>query len=201
MLHHYTHRDIKTILNTLTNEQIEMLKVETIKNGARITMIHGINIFNALMYKYSTFECCHANNSYDFINVWNNFIVANIENIYKIYSALKSEYNPIENYNRNESSTITTNNHVSTGAELGNSPTITTYKTTQDNDTFYKVDKSENTGKTESDGNGTTTTSSNVSGNIGVTTNQQMIESELKLRIENNLTDIVIDMFYDRELL
>lgn len=38
-------------------------------------------------------------------------------------------------------------------------------------------------------------TTRNIHGNIGVTTNQSMIERELELRKANNLTDIVVDMF------
>lgn len=43
--------------------------------------------------------------------------------------------------------------------------------------------------------NGTVTRSSHISGNIGVTTSQQMLESEINLRLNNDMAEMIITAF------
>ena len=125
----------------------------------------------------------------------------------KLVDTLSLEYNPIENYSMTEKGTDTrtpnitqTNKGVNTNT-VGIDTSITTGKTTFDkSDSFINDTKTTNTGTNtdKQDINTTVTTAGNEktvheftrSGNIGVTTAQQMIESERKLAMFS-----VVDLF------
>lgn len=116
----------------------------------------------------------------------------------KLVDTLSLEYNPIENYSMTERGTDTrtpnitqTNKGVNTNT-VGVDTSITTGKTTFDkSNSFINDTKTTNTGTNTDtqDINTTVTTAGNEkiiheftrSGNIGVTTSQQMIESERQL--------------------
>ena len=141
-------------------------------------------------------------------------IISNLAEIYNNEYTIKVkmlllEYNPIENYNSSETETSTSENSTTTGNE--NTTTTTTNSTTENSgETTNKVSPydSENfnndnntTTTNTTTGNATDTTTINDSGNmssngtssrtltrkgnIGVTTTQQMIESEYELRAKN----------------
>ena len=141
-------------------------------------------------------------------------IISNLAEIYNNeyttkVSMLLMDYNPIENYNSTETESTTSENTTSSGNE--NTTTTTTNSTTENSgDTTNKVSPydSENfnndnntTTTNTTTGNATDTTTINDSGNmssngtssrtltrkgnIGVTTTQQMIESEYELRAKN----------------
>lgn len=121
-------------------------------------------------------------------------------NLAKMAGALNSEYNPIENYDRKEEWTDTPNvtytktgghsNHIdsTTSSNINNKVSAfnsnapvpdTSGESGQHGDsteTFTYADESQKE-------TGTRTHSGRLHGNIGVTTNQQMIQSELDLRI------------------
>ena len=124
---------------------------------------------------------------------------------------MKSTYNPLENYDSNEESTSTTGAKEENFKKGANTDTtevgqgITTTKsdtTTYDSTNFANVDK-----VTTDESARTTTTnlgersdtrtekehidkfSKRIHGNIGVTTSQQMIESEIELRKRNIVTE------------
>lgn len=125
----------------------------------------------------------------------------------KLVDTLSLEYNPIENYSMTEKGTDTrtpnitqTNKGVNTNT-VGVDTSITTGKTTFDkSDSFTNDTKTTNTGTNTDtqDINTTVTTAGNEktvheftrSGNIGVTTSQQMIESERQLAMFS-----VVDLF------
>lgn len=125
----------------------------------------------------------------------------------KLVDTLSLEYNPIENYSMTEKGTDTrtpnitqTNKGVNTNT-VGVDTSITTGKTTFDkSDSFINDTKTTNTGTNTDtqDINTTVTTTGNEktvheftrSGNIGVTTAQQMIESERQLAMFS-----VVDLF------
>ena len=141
-------------------------------------------------------------------------IISNLSEIYNNeyttkVSLLLTDYNPIENYNSSETESTSSENTTSSGNE--NTTTTTTNSTTENSgDTTNKVSPydSENfnndnntTTTNTTTGNATDTTTindkGNISsngtltrtltrkGNIGVTTTQQMIESEYELRAKN----------------
>lgn len=125
----------------------------------------------------------------------------------KLVDTLSLEYNPIENYSMTEKGTDTrtpnitqTNKGVNTNT-VGIDTSITTGRTTFDkSDSFINDTKTTNTGTNTDtqDINTTVTTAGNEktvheftrSGNIGVTTAQQMIESERQLAMFS-----VVDLF------
>ena len=141
-------------------------------------------------------------------------IISNLAEIYNNeyttkVSMLLMDYNPIENYNSTETESTTSENTTTSGNE--NTTTTTTNSTTENSeDTTNKVspydsenfnnDNNTTTTNTTTD-NATDTTTINDSGNmssngslsrtltrkgnIGVTTTQQMIESEYELRAKN----------------
>lgn len=139
------------------------------------------------------------------------------ENFQRMYDALTAEYNPIENYDRNEEWTDTpditrerSGGHtlVSEGkAEMdginevsaynasnyqpdGHGKDVTEGKTT---DTFTYQSEAEKE-------SGTSTHKGRTHGNIGVTTNQQMIQSELELRMYD-LYEVIAEMFENNFLI
>lgn len=144
----------------------------------------------------------------------------------QIKDALYANYNVIENYNRNEEwnddgtrtdNLTETNNGGTTGSgTIGgtNSNTQTTSTKGYNSNNWVAGEKIENSGSvnnTTSDSTTSNNTRTNtgtvgqkmkrtgkVHGNIGVTTNQQMIQAEIDLRVQNQLTYIIINDFKRR---
>lgn len=137
------------------------------------------------------------------------------KNLKSQLDVMKATYNPLENYDSNEESTSTTGAKEENFKKGANTDTtevgqgITTTKsdtTTYDSTNFTNVDK-----VTTDEAARTTTTklgersdtrtekehidkiSKRVHGNIGVTTSQQMIESEIELRKRNVITEYLTD--------
>ena len=141
-------------------------------------------------------------------------IISNLSEIYNNEYTTKvglllSNYNPIENYNSTETESTTSENTTTSGNE--NTTTTTTNSTTENSgDTTNKVspydsenfnnDNNTTTTNTTTDNatdittindsgnissNGSLTRTLTRKGNIGVTTTQQMIESEYELRAKN----------------
>lgn len=125
--------------------------------------------------------------------------------------AMKSVYNPIENYDNNEESTTTTGAKEEIFKKGANTDTTEVGQgiiTTTSDVTSYENDTFANADKVTTDENARLTTSimgersdvrnekehidkfeKRIHGNIGVTTSQQMIESELELRKRNVVTE------------
>lgn len=120
------------------------------------------------------------------------------ESLRQTWNALNSDYNPIENYDRQEhwtdSPDITrsesgNNESTMTGNENSNAyGDVSAYNSSE----YQAQDRTRSDSSNTSNGKnnysssnretGTTTHDGRIHGNIGVTTSQQMIESELKLR-------------------
>lgn len=133
----------------------------------------------------------------------------------KLIATEKLEYNPIENYSMTENGTDvrtpdlvsnTTASGISSGNATGNSTTtvaVTTYDDTADFINQNKgTDDTTNTTSTENSSTGKTTTTGTEktahefkrSGNIGVTTSQQMIQSERDIADFSALAQFVTDI-------
>lgn len=129
-----------------------------------------------------------------------------IENRYKdkwdhIYKALiETEYQPLENYNMVEVETPDLEDHRVTKVDQN----VTNENDTNDygfnsNDpvpTSHNVNKLSGSGdenKTDETINRTGTKTLTRSGNIGVTSSQQLLESEIKLRAQYNMINILFD--------
>lgn len=115
----------------------------------------------------------------------------------KIYDALLTEYNPLENYSMEETRTsnLTDSDTENVGTSISSNRSTTAsskYKGFNANEpvTITKTDGSEDSTTTGTKlANETTRTSTHTgtenlqrAGNIGVTTSQQMLESEFKVR-------------------
>nr|DAI86100.1 MAG TPA: hypothetical protein [Bacteriophage sp.] len=120
------------------------------------------------------------------------------ESLRQVWNALHADYNPIENYDRQEhwtdSPDITrtengNNESTMTGNENSNAyGDVSAYNASD----YQAQDRTRSDSSNTSNGKnnysssnretGTTTHDGRIHGNIGVTTSQQMIESELKLR-------------------
>ena len=144
----------------------------------------------------------------------------------RLYKAMLIEYNPIENYNRVEK-TNTQNRgaftHSGTDSVVGSGndsdvtsggDSVTNSVTSFDSNTLLTHDKAQesknttithNKGSTEKTTYGHTVTDntgslvqSEISGNIGVTTSQQMLSSELELAPKLNVMNTIIRSFKER---
>lgn len=107
----------------------------------------------------------------------------------KLYATTQLQYDPIENYDRNESSTT-----KSWGGSSG-SNTVTNANTAYNADTFKDTGKTTSSGSNTSSSDGTYT--SRVHGNIGVTTTQEMIRQE-RASVQFCMTQFIIDDFISR---
>lgn len=128
----------------------------------------------------------------------------------RLYEAMMAEYSPIENFDRYED--VDEQNrgamtHSGTDSVSGSGEdTITNKITSFDNNTFVDHDKAiAGKGSTDTTTYGHIVTDStgrkiisHLHGNIGVTTNQQMLEAELETRPKINIYRIIIDSFRER---
>ena len=131
----------------------------------------------------------------EFVKLVKSHLLLNSYKYSGLYKTTMLDYNPIENYSMTESGTdirtpnMTTTDSTNVG-EQSNSTTSTDSVSPYDTQTFTDSNKTvvlENNGartdsntRTES-GTETTTHEFKRSGNIGVTTSQQMLESERKV--------------------
>lgn len=129
-----------------------------------------------------------------------------IENRYKdkwdrVYNALiETEYKPLENYSMLEVETPDLEDHRVTkiDQEITNETDTNDYGFNSPDPvpTSHNVNKLSGSGednKTDETINRTGTRTLTRSGNIGVTTSQQMLESEIKLRALHNMINIIFD--------
>lgn len=111
------------------------------------------------------------------------------DSLKRIADAMTTDYNPLHNYDRDESYTDTEN--IDTEYDSGTENKVSAY-----NSSAYQPDS-----KTDIDGtSGTDRTlvhTARVKGNIGVTTSQQMLQSEMDLRRDNNMYSIAAQMLAD----
>lgn len=112
----------------------------------------------------------------------------------RIYKAITKEYDPLENYNRTE-----VYDQTDTGTSSASGSASDTHKVTGFNDGIL-VDQSQDNGNSSSQGNSSLVTkrNSNVKGNIGVTTSQQMLNQELDLAHRTDIYLYISESFKNR---
>lgn len=128
------------------------------------------------------------------------------EPIHRLALALNSEYNPIENYDRTEETTNSANSSSTSSISDTNNGNISiTNNVSAFDSTGYQPNEqqtnvsstnSNHSGSTSQDG--TETINSRIHGNIGITTNQQMINEEIRLRTSEQIADLLFK-FCDKE--
>ena len=178
--------NIMYLINNLTDIQKQSFNV--VING--VTVLPYNNILDYFKYNYSQYRSVHSKNSTEFSEHFTYYLLYKSAENERIYNAVNERYKVLDNYNRTE----TTKNET-TGSVLSETPaTVTNFATTENNAAFNPTEKTEtNGGKTSN--TGTTTTTSTISGNIGVTTSQQMLQSEIDLRLKNNFCKMICDGF------
>lgn len=139
-----------------------------------------------------------------------NLLKLQIENFFKlkfsiyekIVEALELEYNPLHNYDRYEDKNEDTTHSIkNTDSNSNNSTSVdetsafnsTTYQPKDKNTYTYNANDTRN-----EEGNNKYVTSNHLYGNIGVTTSQQMLESEMELRQKYNIYEIISNDFRDK---
>lgn len=136
------------------------------------------------------------------IGCWCNSMLSIWE---KLYTSTTLEYNPIENYDRTETTTETekrTDSLSSTTENTSNSEDIT-QNVAYNNTDFTNNEKTMSNVDGQMKGNANNvydtvkTYSNRAHGNIGVTTSQQMIESERKV-VQFNMVQYIVDDFKQR---
>lgn len=131
----------------------------------------------------------------------------------KLYATTVLDYNPIENYDRIQDDTGSATDHssgTSTGSSTGRSSgsnTATAANTAYNSDTFKDTAKnissgstdtlSSNTAQSSGESSRSNTFHSRVHGNIGVTTTQQMLQSEREVA-QFCMTEFIINDFIER---
>lgn len=98
----------------------------------------------------------------------------------RFYSAITTEYNPLENYDR----------HEKTDDDLTHGMTRENQISADNSGTYQPSDKMTDGGKDQRD------YESRIHGNIGVTTSQQMLQSELDLIPRLDLLAFIADDFH-----
>ena len=147
---------------------------------------------------------------YNLFNMKNKvFFQRNLNNFTLMYQALKEEYNPIHNYDRYEDRDEERNINEENGRNIDD--TVTRDLFTENQVSAFDTNEYQKQSRILDQGNETTKTSDNYNsnsndmyrtrnhlyGNIGVTTSQQMLESEIDLRKKYNIYEIIARMWYN----
>lgn len=112
----------------------------------------------------------------------------------RIYKAVNMEYNPLENYNRNERWTDNDRGQASGKSNSTSTNKIVGYPS----EDF--VNREQDTGNASSSSSSmlNSTHSGNISGNIGVTTSQQMLNQELDVAERTDIYSYIVQSFKNR---
>lgn len=157
------------------------------------------------------------------IRLWSKL---NISVWQRIFTASRLEYNPIENYNRTELETISddhsdTHSGIdSTSSSISNTETNSGTDTNTNSVTAYDANSqyvhdtssllhghvvsdssSGSTSLTHGEKiihDGDITRNNHTSGNIGVTTSQQMLEEEIEVAAKLNVINMIVESFKNR---
>ena len=157
------------------------------------------------------------------IRLWSKL---NISVWQRIFTASRLEYNPIENYNRTELETISddhsdTHSGIdSTSSSISNTETNSGTDTNTNSVTAYDANSqyvhdtssllhghvvsdssSGSTSLTHGEKivhDGDITRNNHTSGNIGVTTSQQMLEQEIEIAAKLNVINMIVESFKNR---
>lgn len=185
-----------------------------------ITLPSGIDkdtLVNNILLDGGEFEVLYGNPIF-YKNAVEHFFKLNYDLFNRWVNDLSREYQPLENYDRQEtwsdSGSYTNDGTASTTSQDTSSGTTSTTNQVSSFDASSNlVDDTKSDGtasNTASGSNSSATHDSNthtdrhdgrVHGNIGVTTSQQMLESELEIRQKWQLIKIITDMFINELLI
>ena len=168
--------------------------------------------FGSFFFFCSSFTLNAKNPLVKKFDSYNNLMASNLKSQLDV---MKEVYNPIENYDSNEESTSTIGlkeENFKKGANIDKTEVGQGTITTKSDITSYESNTFADADKVTTDEAARTTTSTmgersdirtekehvdkiskRIHGNIGVTTSQQMIESELELRKRNVITEYLTE--------
>lgn len=133
------------------------------------------------------------------IGVWSRKELPTWERVYK---ASVKEYNPIENYDRQEEWRDTLNQNSALNSQSSGNNTmqhdVAGFNSSDLVNSSKDTENGSNTGWTSDTSNSSGYHSGRVHGNIGVTTSQQMLQSELDIAPKLNVYDFIINSFKNR---
>ena len=161
-------------------------------------------LVNAIMDKSAIYEPLYTDETL-LKNKIQTFFTKNYRTYQKLYEAYMLDYNPIENYDRKEdlSRTSTSNSNVDTADNLTDNTVnkISPYDSeTFKNDTSI-TNESSSTNKRQSNTDEDVKEVNRIHGNIGVTTSQQMLQSELDIVHKLNIYELIANDFYTEFML
>lgn len=200
---------MKEVLRQITQEQKELMEIQINDN----TIIEGDVIYNSFKYTFSRFKCVHADTVEDFINIFNFYVDTNIDNIKRIYNTLAEEYSPLWNVDGTETNiegtktdkayskpaTQTLRQHERSYDD--NTLTETSNNTSEINDNAEVwTDNTLTHSELEGSYNSVNVTKNIRQGNIGVTKSQDLLSSEIEVRLKYNFIRIIISQFAQHEL-
>lgn len=131
------------------------------------------------------------------------FFAKKYSDYFRMYTALSDEYNPLHNFDRYEEKDENRQNDRTYKRSMDSENSANTETTNKvsayDSNGFSNSDleniddnSSQNVSIDDTDNTvDTYTTKNHLYGNIGVTTSQQMLESEINLRSKHNIYDII----------
>lgn len=182
----------------------------------KLLLPEGLNketLVNNIIFHGGEFEVLYANPYYirDSIGTWSAVHAATFK---RWIDALALEYNPLENYDRKEDWTDITDRDATgtsqseSGSTSGTDTSNENTKSAFDSSSYQPNEKDDATSTTETTATDETTVtnsedntfthSGRVHGNIGVTTSQQMLQSELDLgywNIYQRITELFLHDF------
>lgn len=172
-------------INDITESQKNSLSMSFTVTDTQSVIVTGEDIVNTLLFEYSTFKVINVNSATAFVSLFAHFKRKFVASFQRVASDLYADFNVLENYDRYEETTVNTS--------ADNNSSSVNQETTNDSSAWN------DTGKVTASGSGTSTgnTVSHVHGNIGTTKATDMIGDDIRLRLEYNMIDVIMNKFRD----
>lgn len=172
-------------INDLTESQTNSMSMSFTVSDTQTVVVSGTDVVNTLTFEYSTFKVINANTAAAFVKLFNFFKSKYVHEFDRIAKDLFADFNVLENYDRYEDTTVNTT--------AANDSSSTNQETTNDSMSWNDTNKVTASGSGSSTGN----TVSHVHGNIGTTKATDMISDDIRLRLEYNMIDVIMNKFRD----
>lgn len=206
---------------TLNGFENYMRNNENTSLFSNIVIPEGLNkdtLVDNIMFDLGEFEVLYAQ-PFFYKSAIEHFFRKYSETFNKWYESMQISYNPLENYDRmeswNDTSRGSSTNNTNTEDTINGTTNDSNRSSTENRVSAFDSNNYQPNEQTDYSDSSTTITNSGsnstvtnagsnegnsthdgrVHGNIGVTTSQQMLESELNLRKKYNLYKMITDLF------
>ena len=161
-------------------------------------------LVNTIFMKCATYSPLYHEHDL-FVNMINSWFLTWYDTFDKIVNVLEEEYNPLYNYDRFEDIDRKNTEQGKVDMDHVGNNTFVNQTSAFDTENWQNANKEDNT-RNMSDLESRDLTYldreyNHLYGNIGVTTSQQMLESEIKLRDNFNIYMFIANKFYDEFML